>query len=152
MKKIVIVIILINFSFFKVKAQEKTPKEIIKTFFSIYKTDKEKAFTYLYLLKSSEEKSEKELFKSLKEDEKRTFFGLIRTINTSLEPMGSFLGYEVLSIQTVSVSLKRAYCLVKYTKYAYVLKVDFYKPNDSWISLDIQLIDFSKIKELIGKL
>lgn len=152
MKKIIIIILLLGVQFSELKAQNKSPEQIIQTFFKIYKKDKEKAFAYLYVLDNGGEEKQKGYLKSLNHNEKSTFLELIKSINNLLKGMGEYLAYEVISTQTISPSLKRTYCLVKYKKYAYILKIDFYKPHKVWKSLDIQLMGFSKLGELINKL
>lgn len=127
MKKLLILtFILISSNLFA----ETSPETLIKQFFETYKTDPGKAVKDLYSTNIWTERIKDDIDK------------IVKTVNGfTIDYMGSYYGYELITTRKFSESFVMYSYIVKYDRQPLRFIFKFYKPNDKWVLFSYSLDD-----------
>lgn len=115
--RIIFILLLMTLMAFSLKAQ-KTPDEIISSFFKTYENRPDDAVRSLIASKWIDENSIEQLISKL-------WDGVLL--------MGTYYGYDKISEKEISESYKIYYYLVKYERQPVRFIFNFYKPQSEWL-------------------
>jgi hypothetical protein len=115
-----------------------TPADLVKQFFTTYKTDPGKAILDIHQTNKWNEKNMEAIVNKK---------NLIETFKTV---MGNYNGEEFLSTEKLAPSLEKYVYLVKYDQHPLIFGFVFYKPADKWVlysfDIDSSIIEGNKEK------
>ncbi len=142
MKKYILLFIIISVSFKTVFSQTTEPIHLIDRFYEIYNTNIDSAIDYIFNTNPSITFDKKAQLLSLKQD-----------FTNSIEQLGNYRGYELITTRKLTSSYMLYSYLVKYDLQPLRLTFVFYKPENEWhlynFKYDVEFAtEFDKSAEL----
>lgn len=120
-------LLLISINFY---GQSNGTKELVNTFFTTYKSNREKAVRELYATNIWTQTAKEGIEK------------VVTTVNGfTKEYMGEYSGYETIEIKKITPSYELHSYLVKYGRQPVRYVFKFYKPKDKWVLFSFSLDD-----------
>lgn len=120
-------LLLISINFY---GQSNGTKELVNTFFTTYKSNREKAVRDLYATNIWTQTAKEGIEK------------VVTTVNGfTKEYMGEYSGYETIEIKKITPSYELHSYLVKYGRQPVRYVFKFYKPKDKWVLFSFSLDD-----------
>ncbi len=123
---LLVLLIIISGSLFA----QNSPKELINDFFRTYEKDPGKAVRNLYKTNVWTERIQDDVEK------------VVNTVNGfTIDYMGKYYGYEIITTKKFSESFELYSYLVKYDRQPIRFIFKFYKPNNKWVLFSYSLDD-----------
>ena len=124
-------LLLLGFLFLSISiSAQKTPQEIINNFFSSYEKDAGKAVKEMYKTNIWTER--------IKDDIENI---AIKLNGLTLDYVGKYYGYELITNKKFSESFELYSYLIKYDRQPIRFTFKFYKPNDKWMLYSFKFDD-----------